>query len=184
MIDLNRFCKGEGKNVRRLLVVVDMQNDFIDGTLGTGEAQAVVPAVKAKIEAYKHDGQDVVFTMDTHYDNYLETLEGRNLPVKHCLKQTHGWEICPELAEYEGKRFEKTTFGSVDLARYVQEQDYDGIELVGLCTDICVITNALLLKTALPGTPICVDSACCAGVTTKSHEDALCAMKMCQVEIL
>lgn len=165
------------------MVVVDMQNDFIDGSLGTGEAQAVVPAVKAKIEAYRSDGQDVVFTVDTHYDNYLETLEGKNLPVKHCMKQTKGWELSPELNGFEGKRFEKSTFGSVDLARYVQEEEYDAVELVGLCTDICVITNALLLKTALPGTPISVDSACCAGVTPESHENALRAMKMCQVEI-
>lgn len=170
--------------MKKLLVVVDMQNDFVDGSLGSGEAQAVVPAVKAKIEEYQGEGQEVVFTMDTHYDNYLETLEGKKLPVMHCLKQTKGWEICPELAGYSGKRFEKTTFGSVELARYVEEQEYDAVELVGLCTDICVITNALLLKTAVPGTPICVDSACCAGVTIESHENALEAMKMCQVDII
>lgn len=171
------------KFMKKLLVVVDMQNDFIDGSLGTKEAEAIVPAVKRKVEAYMADGDDVVFTMDTHCDNYMETLEGKHLPVKHCIKGTKGWEICPALSTFEGRRFEKTTFGSVDLAAYVEDKEYDAIELAGLCTDICVISNALILKAVLPGTPILVDSACCAGVTPESHRNALKAMEMCQVEV-
>ena len=169
---------------RKLLVVVDMQKDFIDGSLGTPEAQAIVPSVKKRIEEYVAEGQDVVFTLDTHYENYMETLEGKNLPVFHCLKGSEGWQLAPELQNFPGKRFEKPTFGSVDLARYVQDREYERIELLGLCTDICVITNAMLLKTVLPGTPIAVNEACCAGVTPESHANALKAMKMCQVEIV
>lgn len=170
-------------SMKKLLVVVDMQNDFIDGSLGTKEAREIVPAVKAKIEQYEAEEGEVVFTMDTHFENYLDTLEGRNLPVKHCIEQTTGWELCPALSSHEGKRFKKTTFGSMELADYVKKKEYSSIELVGLCTDICVISNALLIKAALPGTPVVVDSACCAGVTPKSHNTALEAMKMCQIEI-
>lgn len=170
--------------MKRLLVVVDMQNDFVDGSLGTKEAEAIVPAVKEKIEAYKARGDEVVFTMDTHYDNYLETLEGKSLPVKHCIEGSKGWELCTALEGFEGSRFEKPTFGSVSLARYVGEGKYEAIELVGLCTDICVISNALILKAVLPGTPISVDAACCAGVTPESHENAIKAMKLCQIEIV
>lgn len=169
---------------RKLLVVVDMQKDFIDGSLGTPEAQAIVPAVKKRIEEYVAEGQDVVFTLDTHYENYMETLEGKNLPVMHCQKGSEGWQLAEGLENYPGKRFEKPTFGCVELARYVQAVEYERIELLGLCTDICVIANALLLKSVLPGTPIAVNEACCAGVTPESHENALKAMKMCQVEIV
>ena len=171
-------------NEKKLLVVVDMQKDFIDGSLGTPEAQAIVPAVKKRIEEFVAEGQDVVFTLDTHYENYPETLEGKNLPVMHCLKGSDGWQLAEELQNFPGKRFEKPTFGSVELARYVQEREYDRIELLGLCTDICVISNALLMKTVLPGTPVAVNAGCCAGVTPESHENALRSMKMCQVEIV
>lgn len=169
---------------KRLLIVVDMQNDFIDGSLGTPEAQAIVPAVKARIKEYLAEEQDVVFTLDTHYENYMETLEGKNLPVLHCQKGTQGWELSPELAGYPGKRFEKPTFGSMELAGYLKEKEYDSIELLGLCTDICVISNAMLAKAVLPGTPVSVNAACCAGVTPESHENALKAMGMCQIEII
>lgn len=172
------------KNMKKLLVVVDMQNDFVDGSLGTKEAEAIVLAVKEKIETYKARGDEVVFTMDTHHDNYLETLEGKSLPVKHCIEGSGGWELCPALEGFEGRRFEKPTFGSVLLAHYAEEGEYEGVELVGLCTDICVISNALILKAVLPGTPVRVDSACCAGVTPESHENAIKAMKMCQIEII
>lgn len=169
--------------MKKLLVVVDMQNDFINGSLGTKEAEGIVSAVKAKIEQYEAEGEDVVFTMDTHYDNYMETPEGRKLPVQHCIQGTEGWKLSPELAGFQGKRFEKPTFGSVELARFVVNKDYQSIELVGLCTDICVISNALLLKTVLPGTDISVDTACCAGVTPESHRNAIEAMRMCQIDI-
>ena len=170
--------------MRKLLIVVDMQNDFIDGSLGTKEAEAIIPAVRRKIEEYSGDEEgEVVFTMDTHYDNYMETLEGKHLPVKHCIKETKGWELCPALNGCEGQRFEKSTFGSVELARYVLDKEYDSIELAGLCTDICVISNALIMKTVLPGTPVMVDASCCAGVTPESHMNALNAMKMCQIDV-
>jgi len=169
--------------MKELLVVVDMQNDFIDGSLGTKEAQAIVPAVRKKIEDYLAREQEVVFTLDTHFDNYLETQEGKKLPVVHCRRGSKGWELSPELAHFPGKRFEKPVFGSVELAAYVKEKEYDTIELIGLCTDICVISNALILRSVLPGTPIRVDASCCAGVTPESHKNALEAMKMCQIEI-
>ena len=176
--------KGDCTEMKKLLVVIDMQNDFVDGSLGTEEAMKIVPEVQARIEQHKSEGQEVVFTMDTHYDNYLETLEGKNLPVEHCKKETEGWQLCSPLSGYEGKRFEKPTFGSVELAAYARDKDYDSIELVGLCTDICVISNALLLKAVLPGTPIRVRAAFCAGVTPESHRNALEAMKMCQIEVI
>lgn len=169
---------------KKLLIVVDMQNDFIDGSLGTPEAQAIVPAVKKRIEEYLAEEQDVVFTLDTHYENYMETLEGKNLPVPHCQKGTKGWELSPELSGYPGKRFEKSTFGSMELVGYLKEKEYDSIELLGLCTDICVISNAMLVKAVLPGTPVSVNAACSAGVTPESHENALKAMGMCQIEII
>lgn len=167
--------------MKKLLVVIDMQNDFVDGSLGTKEAQAIVPEVKALIEQYRDEGQEIVFTLDTHGDDYLDTLEGKNLPVKHCIKGTKGWEICSQLNGYKGKRFEKPTFGCTRLAEYVKEGNYEAIELVGLCTDICVISNALLIKAAVPNTPVSVRERCCAGVTPESHENALKAMRMCQV---
>lgn len=169
----------------KILVVVDMQNDFIDGALGTKEAVAILPAVKAKIEAAKAEGTAVVFTKDTHSEDYLNTQEGRNLPVKHCIKGSEGWEIAPSLASLaEGcVCFEKPTFGSEALAAYVKESGADEVELIGICTDICVISNAMLIKAALPEVPVSVDSACCAGVTPQSHENALNAMKMCQIAV-
>ena len=170
--------------MKRLLVVVDMQNDFIDGALGTKEAQAIVPAVVKKAEAYAAAGDEVVFTLDTHFDGYLDTAEGRKHPVPHCIKGTAGWELCDPLKAFEGRRFEKHTFGSDSLSEYVRGGDYRSVELVGLCTDICVISNALILKAAVPETPIAVDPACCAGVSPESHDNAIAAMKVCQIDIL
>ena len=172
-----------GTRKKRLLAVVDMQNDFVDGSLGTTEAKAIVPAVAEKIRERMEEEWEVVFTQDTHFDNYLETLEGKNLPVMHCVKGTPGWEIVPELAGFPGKRFEKTTFGSTDLALYARNGEFDEVELIGVCTDICVLSNAILLRTLLPGTPVSVDSACCAGVSPESHANALEAMKMCQITV-
>ena len=172
----------------RVLIVVDMQNDFIDGALGTKEAEAIVRRVIDKIE--KHEGI-VVYTKDTHRENYLTTQEGRNLPVVHCIEGTHGWELqkdIKKLAEDNHSRvYKKNTFGSGELVEYLTELSVkDGIEeieLVGLCTDICVISNALTVKTFLPEVTIRVDASCCAGVTPESHKNALDAMKMCQIVI-
>ena len=168
----------------KLLAVIDMQNDFIDGALGTKEAEAIVPAVKARIEECRRDGWDVVFTRDTHTKDYLNTQEGRNLPVVHCVKDTDGWAIRDGLAVDSDRVFDKPAFGSVELMRAARDWQPDEIELVGLCTDICVISNAMLLKAALPETPVAVRAACCAGVTPESHDNALAAMRMCQIEIV
>ncbi|MBQ9886348.1 MAG: cysteine hydrolase [Lachnospiraceae bacterium] len=172
----------------KILIVVDMQNDFIDGALGTAEAVEIVPAVIAKIKSY--DGL-VIATRDTHQENYLSTQEGRNLPVKHCIENTFGWKIREEiykaLKEKNAEIFNKITFGSRELALYLADkakQDaIEEIELIGLCTDICVISNAMLIKAFLPEVKIKVDAACCAGVTVESHNNALSAMKMCQIEV-
>lgn len=169
-----------------VLVVVDMQNDFIDGTLGTKEAAAIVPDVVEKVKAF----QGVVLaTRDTHQENYLSTQEGKKLPVKHCIEGSKGWEIREEIAGLlEEEPIDKPTFGSRKLAERLlaldKKEGIESITLIGLCTDICVISNALLLKAFLPEVPIMVDASCCAGVTPESHKQALEAMKMCQIEIL
>lgn len=175
----------------RMLVVVDMQNDFIDGALGTKEAQDIVAKVVDKMKAYEAAGREMVFTMDTHDDNYTDTQEGRKLPVAHCIKGTKGWDICDEVKSAvdftQYKKYEKSSFGSdrfaMDLAHGAYK-DVTEMEFVGLCTDICVISNAMLAKTFLPEANIIVDAGCCAGVTPKSHEQALGAMKMCHVDII
>lgn len=171
------------KNSKKVLLVIDMQNDFIDGALGTQEAVAIVDNVNEKIAAYRQSGGKVVFTRDTHFEDYLETLEGKNLPVKHCIKGTNGWEITSRIDTANDKIINKRTFGSLELADYVETLCVDTIEIVGLCTDICVISNAMILKAKFPEMAIKVDSSCCAGVTPESHSNALEAMKMCQIEI-
>lgn len=167
----------------KLLVVVDMQKDFIDGALGTQEAQKIVPEV---IDEIKNFDGDVVFTFDTHSSIYLETREGKNLPVEHCIKGTDGWKLHKDIEPLSlGKKcFYKPTFGSVELAEFVQGGDYTDITLIGLCTDICVISNAMLIKAFLPEVNVSVKASCCAGVTPESHENALSAMKMCQIDII
>ena len=167
----------------KLLVVVDMQKDFVDGSLGTAEAVKIVPQVVEEIENF--DG-DVVFTLDTHSSIYLETQEGKNLPVPHCIKGPDGWRFDKAIEPLSsGKRiFEKPTFGSVELAEFVVSRDYDDITLIGLCTDICVLSNAMLIKAFLPEVKVSVKASCCAGVTPESHENALSAMKMCQINII
>lgn len=171
--------------MKNVLVVVDMQKDFIDGALGTKEAEAIIDNVAEFVKSF--DGE-VVFTRDTHFDNYMETQEGKNLPVPHCIKGTDGWQIDRKLAALKPngmKLFDKPTFGSVELAEYLKaEETLESITLVGLCTDICVISNALLLKAYMPETPIKVVEKCCAGVTPESHKNALEAMKMCQIQIV
>ena len=168
--------------MKKILIVVDMQNDFIDGALGTPEAVAIVPYVKELIGNF--DGK-VLFTRDTHFDNYMQTEEGKNLPVPHCIKGTHGWQIRKELDDLrKTEPIDKLTFGSSELASILSsEGDIESITFVGICTDICVISNAMLIKAALPEKDIRVDAACCAGVTPESHRRALEAMRMCQIEI-
>lgn len=174
------------KKMRRILAVIDMQNDFIDGALGTPEAVSILPAVAAKIRSYRPE--DVYATRDTHSEEYLQTQEGMYLPVKHCVKGSEGWQIRPELAELllDDHIFDKPTFGSVEMAEYFrnlcQEEDLE-IELIGLCTDICVVSNALLLKAFMPEVKISVDSACCAGVTPQKHAAALETMRSCQIQV-
>ena len=169
----------------KILCVIDMQNDFIDGALGTPEAVKIVDNVREKIEKYRKNGDTVIFTRDTHYENYMDTAEGKNLPVPHCIKGTDGWQISAKLEVGDSKVIDKPTFGSTELGEYVAGlKNVESIELIGLCTDICVISNALLLKANFPETPISADSSCCAGVTPESHSNALSAMKMCQIEII
>ena len=171
--------------MQKILVVVDMQNDFIDGALGTKEAVAIVPAVKEKIENF--NGK-VIFTRDTHFENYMETQEGKNLPVPHCIKGTKGWEIRSELMELcKGEPIDKLTFGSSELGNILVEEDrknaIESITFIGLCTDICVISNVMIAKAFLPEVKVIVDAACCAGVTPVTHKNALEAMKICQVSV-
>ena len=170
--------------MKKAIVVVDMQKDFIDGALGTKEAQAMLPRMEAKLAAARAAGTALVFTMDTHGEDYLATQEGKRLPVPHCIRGTKGWEIAASLQPFvkgAAAVVEKPTFGSTELPAVLA--GYDEIELVGLCTDICVISNAMLLKAFYPEKRISVDASCCAGVTVESHEDALRAMKMCQVDV-
>lgn len=173
---------GDTKNV---LVVVDMQKDFIDGALGTKEAVQIVDNVAELVKSF--DGE-VVFTRDTHDDNYLETQEGKKLPVPHCIQGMDGWKLDKKLEALrldDRKVFDKPTFGSMELASYLQSmKTLENVTLIGLCTDICVISNALLIKAALPEVNISVVEKCCAGVTPKSHENALAAMKMCQIDVI
>ena len=174
--------------MKKFLVVVDMQNDFVDGALGSEQAAAIVPAAVTKISSF--DG-DIFVTLDTHFEDYLQTSEGKKLPVAHCIKGTNGWRLNKDikavLDEKDFTEVEKNTFGSVNLPGLIKkaagEEDFS-IELIGLCTDICVVSNALLLKASFPEAPISVDSACCAGVTNEKHEAALETMRSCQIDVL
>lgn len=179
----------------KLLVVVDMQNDFVNGSLGTNEAKTIIPNVKKKIKEYKSivdEDVEIVFTRDTHKEDYMNTEEGKNLPVEHCIKDTNGWEIVDELKELVDENdtiIDKATFGSLVLSEQIMLQNvahdpFDTIELVGLCTDVCVISNAIACKMGSPNSHIVVDASCCAGVTPHSHDVAIEAMKGVQVEIL
>ena len=172
--------------MQEILVVVDMQNDFVTGPLGTPEARTILPKVAEKVKNFP--GR-VLFTRDTHEENYLESREGKVLPVPHCIRGTRGWEICPELETLRKEEpVDKPTFGSTGLGEVLRAADQYGekigkITLVGVCTDICVISNALLLRAFLPEAEIAVDAACCAGVTPESHQTAFRAMKACQIAI-
>jgi nicotinamidase-related amidase len=165
----------------KTLIVVDMQNDFIDGSLGTKEAIAIVPKVKAKIKEYLDRGDLVIFTQDTHYEDYLSTQEGKNLPVEHCIFGTDGWKVSKEVDEPTCLHLEKRTFGFRDLPNFVKTEE---VELVGLCTGICVLSNAILLKAFDTELKVTVDASCCACVTPESHKTALSAMKLCQVNVI
>lgn len=170
---------------KKVLVIIDMQKDFIDGVLGTKEAVSIVENVVKRIEEFEGE---VVFTKDTHFENYLETNEGKHLPVAHCIKDTQGWMLdkrIEEVRKADMKVFEKNTFGSVELGEYLKTiKELEEVELVGLCTDICVISNALLIKAFLPEIKVSVRENCMAGVTVESHNNAINAMKMCQIEVL
>ena len=167
----------------KYLIVVDMQVDFINGALGSDLAVAIVPNVVEKVKSF--DGK-VIFTRDTHFKDYMNTQEGKNLPVLHCIKDTDGWQICDELKPYADVIIDKPTFGSIELPDFIKSfnEPIEKIELCGLCTDICVISNAVVLKAVFPEVPIAVDSSCCAGVTPETHKAALLTMKMCQIEVL
>ncbi len=171
--------------MEHILLVIDMQRDFVDGVLGTPEAAAILPAVREKI--LQHSGK-VYWTRDTHEPDYMDTREGRFLPVPHCIRGTAGWEIHPELSALPCDGiFDKPTFGSVELSSFLQAlaktEPVGKVTLIGVCTDICVISNAMLIKAAFPEADVVVDAACCAGVTPESHNRALEAMAVCQIEI-
>ena len=169
----------------KVLAIIDMQKDFIDGALGTKEAVAIVPKVAARLAQARVDGETVAFTRDTHHADYLSTQEGRKLPVPHCLEGTDGWQIDAALAVEDAPVFDKPGFGSPALIEYLRSLPaLEGVEFIGLCTDICVITNAMMTKGALPEVPLSVRADCCAGVTPQSHETALQAMRMCQISIV
>lgn len=165
--------------MKRTLIVVDMQKDFIDGALGTDEAVAIIENVKRKIAKYQADGEEIIFTRDTHQENYLDTNEGRYLPVPHCIEGTQGWQIPEDIAVEGAVYLNKPSFGYLDWKKY----DLEEVELIGLCTDICVVSNALIIKALYPEIKVSVDASCCAGVTPESHQAALTTMKMCQVEV-
>ena len=166
--------------MKKTLIVIDMQNDFIDMALGTAEAVAIVPKVKEKIDEYVSRGDEIIFTRDTHQENYLETMEGTKLPVKHCIQGTKGWEIADGLYVEGCKIIDKPNFGWP----HWDEETLECVELIGLCTDICVVSNALIIKATFPDAQVKVDSSCCAGVTPESHEAALKTMQICQVEVV
>lgn len=190
----------------KIVIVVDMQNDFIDGALGSPEAQAIVPVMVDRLKELDDGNTLLFFTKDTHSADYLDTQEGKNLPVTHCIEETPGWSINKQISSYvdynsnfltystfniRKSRVLKHTFGSIELADTIRELVYeksdieiDEIILMGVCTDICVISNAMLLKAYCPEVPITVDASCCAGVTPESHKNALAAMKMCQINII
>lgn len=165
--------------MKKTLIVVDMQKDFISGALGTKEAEAIVEKVKKKIEMYRQNGDEIIFTRDTHQRDYLNTNEGKNLPVEHCIEGTEGWQIQEGLEVPGAIYIDKPTFGYLNWKEYHLEE----VEMVGLCTDICVVSNALIIKATFPEIQLSVDAGCCAGVTPESHVAALTTMKMCQVKV-
>lgn len=176
--------------MRNILIVVDMQKDFVTGTLASKDAQAILPKVKEKIEVYDRAGKEIIFTRDTHGEDYMQTNEGKHLPVPHCIKGTDGWQICAELTDgitSEYKTVDKPTFGFLGWKDVLASETADGsdldVEMVGVCTDICVVSNALILKALYPEATVRVDAGCCAGVTPEAHAAALVTMRACQVDV-
>ena len=171
--------------MKSYLIVIDMQNDFISGALGTPEAQAILPRVKDVIDGFSGE---IIYTRDTHAEDYLDTREGRNLPVKHCIKDTYGWQIADGLYRSGAPIFDKPTFGSVELMEYLSSENerekISDVTLIGVCTDICVVSNAMLIKARFPEIEVTVDSTACAGVTPDTHTAALTTMKMCQINVI
>ncbi len=167
----------------KYLIVVDVQKDFVDGALGTAEALAIIPYVKEKISKYTENGGNIIFTRDTHKENYLDTNEGKYLPVKHCIEGSEGWQIYEGVYKDGCKIVDKPTFGYLYWKEHIKADSELEIELIGLCTDICVVSNALILKALFPSATVKVDSAACAGVTPDTHDAALATMKMCQIEV-
>lgn len=176
------------KQMKKTLIVIDMQNDFVDGSLGTKEAQAIVPNVKKKIEEYKARGDEIIFTRDTHFDNYLETNEGKNLPIKHCIRQAPGWEISSELSTDGATILDKYTFGLFNIGEVVKmvlDDDVpESIEIVGLVLNICVISNAIILKSFFPNTPITVDLSCTAATSDQDFDAAVRVLNSCHIDTI
>ena len=171
--------------MKKTLIVIDMQHDFIDGPLGTAAARAIVPNVQKKIEEYVASGDNIIFTRDTHHENYYDTQEGRLLPVEHCMEMTPGWCIHKDIQSQFGTEIiDKHNFGYHAWYGYRNLLNVDRVEIVGVCTDICVITNALLIKTEFPEANIRVDASCCAGTTPENHQAALAVMDSCQIHIV
>ena len=174
----------------KTLIVIDMQKDFIDGSLGTPEAVAIMPKVQAKISAYRENGDEIIFTRDTHGSDYMETSEGKHLPVVHCVKGTEGWMIPAELDIPDCKHIDKPSFGWTKWDSVLENgadtprKPFEAIEMIGVCTDICVISNALILKALYPEVPITVDASCCAGVTPEKHRAALEILRSCQISVI
>jgi nicotinamidase-related amidase len=177
----------------KVLIVIDMQHDFVDGVLGSPEARAIVPAIAAKVAEYAAMEEGVIlYTRDTHFDNYMETMEGKYLPVPHCIANSEGWQIVPEVFNDDSEVVDKYTFGCYSLPDEIwsacglkySKFDIDSIEFCGVCTDICVVSNVMITKTVFHQTPIIVDSKCCAGVTPAKHEAALETMRSCQIEVI
>ena len=177
--------------MRNILIVVDMQKDFVTGALASAEAQAILPEVMAKISECDRAGEEIIFKRDTHGEDYMQTNEGKHLPVPHCIKGTDGWQICSELTDgvtSEYKTVDKPTFGFLGWKDVLASETADGsdldIEMIGVCTDICVVSNALILKALYPEATVRVDAGCCAGVTPEAHAAALATMRSCQVDII
>lgn len=168
---------------KSLLAVIDMQNDFIGGALGTEQARSIVPKVRARILAAQAAGEEIVYTRDTHNGDYLSTAEGRTLPVPHCIEGSTGWQIA-DAVPVSGDVIDKPSFGSIKLAEKIRTGGYERVELIGVCTDICVISNAILAKAFSPETEIAVRADCCAGATPEGHANALSAMRACQIKII
>lgn len=167
---------------KKILIVIDMQNDFITGSLGSKEAESIVPVVTAKIKKHQAAGGEIIFTLDTHGEDYLNTLEGKALPVPHCIKGSFGHELSTALGSGKAILIEKPTFGNLKWGSVMK--DGDELEICGLCTDICVVSNALILRTKFPNSKIIVDSAACAGTSKVTHEAALAVMRSCQIEVI